>query len=86
MAYSTDLFHLIQAMTKSEKRYFKLFSSFQSGNKVYIRLFNAIVKQENYDEEKLKKQLKISAFPTVKTYLYNLIMRSLRSQQQNPSN
>ena len=83
MAYSTDLFHLIQAMTKSEKRYFKLFSSFQSGNKVYISLFNAISKQETYDEEKLKKQLKISAFPTVKTYLYNLILRSLRSQQLN---
>jgi hypothetical protein len=83
MAYSTDLFHLIQSMTKSEKRYFKLFSSFQSGNKVYISLFNAISKQENYDEDKLKKQLKISAFPTVKTYLYNLILRSLRSQQQN---
>jgi hypothetical protein len=83
MAYSTDLFHLIQAMSKSEKRYFKLFSSFQAGNKVYISLFNAISKQETYDEEKLKKQLKISAFPTVKTYLYNLILRSLRSQQQN---
>lgn len=83
MAYSTDLFHLIHAMTKSEKRYFKLFSSFQAGNKVYISLFNAISKQEVYDEEKLKKQLKINAFPTVKTYLYNLIMRSLRSQQQN---
>lgn len=83
MAYSTDLFHLINAMTKSEKRYFKLFSSFQSGSKVYISLFNAISRQEQYDEEKLKKQLKISAFPTVKTYLYNLILRSLRSQQLN---
>ena len=83
MAYSTDLFHLINAMTKSEKRYFKLFSSFQSGSKVYISLFNAISRQEHYDEEKLKKKLKISAFPTVKTYLYNLILRSLRSQQLN---
>ncbi|HSH67111.1 MAG TPA: hypothetical protein VLB84_15290 [Bacteroidia bacterium] len=83
MAYSTDLFHLIHSMTKSEKRYFKLFSSFQSGSKVYIALFNAISKQEEYDEEKLKKQLNISAFPTVKTYLYNLILRCLRSQQLN---
>jgi hypothetical protein len=83
MAYSADLFQLINAMTKSEKRYFKLFSSFQSGSKVYIALFNAISKQQHYDEEKLKKQLKISAFATVKSYLYNLILRSLRSQQLN---
>ncbi len=83
MAYSADLFQLINAMTKSEKRYFKLFSSFQSGSKVYITLFNAISKQQEYDEEKLKKQLKISAFATVKSYLYNLILRSLRSQQLN---
>jgi len=83
MAYSNDLFDLIHSMTKSEKRYFKLFSSGQSGDKGYINLFNAISKQEQYDEETLKKQLKISAFPTVKTYLYNLILRSLRSQQLN---
>ena len=83
MAYSNDLFDLIRAMSKSEKRYFKLFSSAQSGDKVYINLFNAISKLEHYDEEKLKSQLKISAFPTVKTYLYNLILRSLRSQQLN---
>lgn len=70
-------------MTKSEKRYFKLFSSGQSGDKEYINLFNSISKQERYDEEALKKQLKISSFPTVKTYLYNLILRSLRSQQLN---
>lgn len=83
MAYSNDLFDLIHAMTKSEKRYFKLFSSGQSGDKEYINLFNSISKQEVYDEEILKKQLKISSFPTVKTYLYNLILRSLRSQQLN---
>ncbi len=81
MAYSTDLFDLIQSMSKSEKRYFKLFSSIQSGNKVYIALFNALSKQVQYDEEKLRKQLKIKAFATVKNYLYNLILRSLRSQQ-----
>jgi len=51
MAYSNDLFDLIHAMTKSEKRYFKLFSSGQSGDKEYINLFNAISKQEYYDEE-----------------------------------
>ncbi|HET6226088.1 MAG TPA: hypothetical protein VFF27_07395 [Bacteroidia bacterium] len=83
MAYSNDLFDLIHAMTKAEKRYFKLFSSSQSGNKEYINLFNAIAKQENYDEEKIKKQVDINALPTVKNYLYNLILRSLRSQQLN---
>ena len=83
MASSTHLFQLIHSLSQSEKTYFKIFSSFQSGNKAYIRLFDAIAKQKEYDEKKLKSKLKITAFAVAKTYLYALILRSLRSQQLN---
>lgn len=80
---SNHLFQLIHSLSQSEKRYFKIFSSFQAGNKVYIRLFDAVAKQKEYDEKKLKDKLKIKAFAIAKMYLYNLIIRSLRSQQLN---
>lgn len=83
MSASTHLFQLIKSLSQSEKRYFKIFSSFQAGNKVYLELFDAIAKQKEYDEKKLKDKLKIKAFATAKNYLYSLIMRSLRSQQQD---
>jgi len=83
MSVSTHLFQLIHSLNQSEKRYFKIFSSFQAGSKVYIELFDAIARQKEYDEKKLKDRLKIKAFATAKNYLYGLILRSLRSQQQD---
>lgn len=83
MSTSTHLFQLIHSLSQSEKRYFKIFSSFQTGNKLYVKLFDAIVLQKEYNEKKLRAKLKITAFPTAKAYLYNLILRSLRSQQLN---
>lgn len=80
---SSQLFELVHSLSQSEKRYFKIFSSFQAGTKVYLDLFNAIVRQKEYDEQKLKNKLNIRAFAAAKKYLYNLIMRSLRSQQQS---
>lgn len=50
-----ELPRLIQSLTKSEKRYFKMFTSLQSGEKSYLKLFDAIEKMEEYDEEKIKK-------------------------------
>ena len=77
-----DLFQLIKSLTKSEKRYFKLINSKKSGEKNnYIRLFDAIDKQKDYNEEKIKKQFSGTAFikylPSEKQYLYNLILKSL---------
>ena len=70
-------------MTKSEKRFFKLSSSLQSGEKNYLKIFGFIEEQENYDEEALKTFFKDERFidhlPSEKNHLYKLILKSLRS-------
>ncbi len=78
MKTSDQLFELIHALSKSEKRHFKIYSSLLTGNKTYLKLFDLIEKQKEYDEVKLKLQLKIKGFPVIKIYLYNLILKSLR--------
>ncbi|MBP6664073.1 MAG: hypothetical protein KA168_02155, partial [Chitinophagales bacterium] len=79
--YSTDLFDLIKALTIAEKAYFKKYAYKQqtdSKDNPYLRLFDAIDKQELYDEEKLIHKLakeKIAKqFSAAKNYLYNLIL------------
>ncbi len=83
MKPSTELFDLIRSLTKSEKRFFKLHSSLQSGDKNYLRVFDAIDKQKEYDEEALKKQFAKETFikhlPSEKNHLYKLILKSLRA-------
>ena len=82
MRYSDDLYKLITSLTKSEKRYFKLFASMQGNGKKYLLLFDAVDKQEEYNEPKLKEEFKgekfIRQFAVAKSYLYNLILKSLR--------
>jgi len=44
MKPSTELFDLIKSLSKSEKRFFKLSSSLQTGDKNYLKIFDAIDK------------------------------------------
>lgn len=78
-----ELARLITSLTKSEKRYFKMFSSMQSGEKSYLKLFDAIEKHEDYDEDKIKKMFVgeelLKRLPSVKNYLYNQVLKSLRT-------
>lgn len=79
-----DLFQLIQSLSPSEKRAFKLLSERHSrkGGNNYLRLFDAIAAQENYDEQSIKAQFKKEAFTKnlseAKSYLYKTLLRSLR--------
>ncbi|HMN04416.1 MAG TPA: hypothetical protein PKD45_01715 [Flavobacteriales bacterium] len=83
MKPSTELFDLIKSLTKSEKRFFKLHSSLQSGEKNYLRIFDAVDKQREYDEEAIKKQFAketfVRHFPSEKNHLYKLILKALRA-------
>lgn len=83
MKPSIELFNLIESLTKSEKRFFKLNSSLQSGEKNYIKIFDFIEKQKKYDEEELKQAFKNETFiehlPSEKNHLYKLILKSLRA-------
>ena len=62
MKPSTELFDLIKSLTKSEKRFFKLASSLQTGDKNYLKIFDAIDRQSNYDENTIKGQFKNETF------------------------
>lgn len=83
MKPSEDLFHLIQSLSRSEKRYFKLFSNRHSGKQGnnYLRLFDAIEEQEEYNEEQIRNKFRGEKFlrqlPVAKNYLYKTILRSL---------
>ena len=83
MKPSNELFMLVKSLSKSEKRFFKLSSTIQAGDKNYLRIFDFIEKQNEYDEEELKSTFKDETFikhlPSEKNHLYKLILKSLRS-------
>lgn len=79
---SDSLFQLIKSLSGQEKRYFKIFASRHTiGEKNnYLKLFDAIDKQEEYDEEAIrlffKKDKFIRQLFVVKSYLYEMILKS----------
>lgn len=76
---SQDLFILIKSLNKNEKGYVKKVS-FQRNNEDlnFIKLFNAIDKQKDYDEEALlKNETYIAQLPRLKNYLYDHILECL---------
>jgi hypothetical protein len=89
----SELFNLIHAMTKGEKRYFKLYAHARSPHMCeinYLRLFDAIEKQKKYNEEKIIRSgiIKKERMRAVKHYLYYLILdsiRDLRSKKKSNS-
>jgi hypothetical protein len=84
MAKVDKLFRLIKAMQTNEKIFFKKMGNMhsKSGDNNYFKLFNAIDKQEVYNEEKIIKKFKntnlAKYFASSKKQLYNNILRSLR--------
>ena len=85
MAVSDSLFKLIKSLNKTEKGYFKKFSSMHKKGERnnYMKLFDVIDRQEVYDESKivilLKKEGFVSHLSVIKNYLYTLILKSLES-------
>jgi hypothetical protein len=83
MTPSEELHQLIQSMNMPEKRYFKIYSSRHviGGKNNYIRLFDAISRQDKYDEAAIKKAFEGETFikhlPSEKNYLYNNVLDSL---------
>jgi hypothetical protein len=77
-----ELARLISSLSKSEKRYFKMFSGMQAGEKGYLKLFDAVEKLGDYDDEAIRQMFEgedfIKRLPAVKNYLYSQILRSLR--------
>jgi hypothetical protein len=89
---SEDLWKLIHSLNISEKGYFVKFAKRHSPEKEnnYIRLFDAISNQsEKYDENDLKSKFKnekfIKQLTSAKNYLYNMILKSLVSYNDDKS-
>ncbi len=78
---SDDIFTLIKSLSKSEKRYFKLYAARKiKGEFIYIQLFDAIDSQSKYNEQKLLRKLRtINArrFSDFKNYLYKMILNAI---------
>ncbi|MCH8317958.1 MAG: hypothetical protein IIA88_05590 [Bacteroidetes bacterium] len=74
------LYYLIKSLTKSEKGYFKKHTAKHAN---YIKLFEAIDKQKQYDEAEIKRafadELFVKQLTTAKNYLYNLILDCFRA-------
>ncbi len=88
---SDSLHRLIKSLTKSEKRYFNLYSSRHTlGDKNnYAILFEAIDEQDEYNEDELlkkfKKELFTNKFSITKARLYESILNSLTAYHANSS-
>jgi hypothetical protein len=77
------LFRLIKGLSKSEKRYFKLFAAKEGTaiNKKFIRLFDLMDQQVSYSEEDILKKepsFKRTQMSNLKAHLYRRVLQSLR--------
>ncbi len=90
MKQDDSLFTLIKSLTKTEKRYFKCFAlTHGKSESNYVLLFNAIEKQDIYDETLIKKKFAgkifLKQFSVTKNYLYSLILKSMELYRQTNS-
>lgn len=87
MEQQDELFQLIKALGKSEKKFFKQYVNIyeKGANPIYLKLFDYLNEEETYDEEKLFKKFRDQQFkktyPVTKHYLKNLIIKTLRHSE-----
>ena len=83
MAKNEALFQLIKSLSRSEKRYFKLQAARSGSKPNFVRLFDAIDAQDEYDEAGIRKQFEgetfIKQLHVTKSYLRDFILKCLRN-------
>ena len=82
-AKSDQLFNLIKALSKGEKRFFKLYASRlnSSEDKKFVLLFDAIEKQKEFDEDKILVKLNSfdpKQFSNLKAHLYQQVLKCVK--------
>ena len=90
---SNKLFNLINSLSGSEKRYFKLFvnKNQRSKDNKYILLFDAVDAQDISNDEALRKiiypnqEIQSRKFSELKNYLYELILKSMQGFDEKTS-
>ncbi len=85
MLLKDDLFKLVKAMSKSEKRYFSLDAQ-KSGKKGsrYLEVFRFLSDMDEFNDERLKKKFPKN-LSSDKSYLYDAILRSMRDYRSTKS-
>ncbi|MEO1628163.1 MAG: hypothetical protein AAFV25_23645, partial [Bacteroidota bacterium] len=84
MKSNNNLHRLIRSLNKAEKRHFKMMISqhVKKDSSNYVLLFDAIDRQEEYDESKLKQKFRKHHFgkniSKTKYMLYRQVLKSLR--------
>lgn len=83
MIKKEQLFILIKSLSKAEKRYFRLACRQAETASNYLKLFDAMDAQEEYDEKAIRKKFKKETFcnqlHVTKSYLRQFILKSLRN-------
>lgn len=80
---TVKLHRLIISLKKEEKRFFKLFTKKQNykEDSFYLQIFDYLDKTEEVDREKFKKKFQaVKGLSGLQSYLYKLILKSLRNQ------
>ena len=91
MKKNDQLYHLIKSLSRSEKRFFKIYSTRHviGTENNYVILFDAIDKMSVYEEEVLLQKLKgkkmTNRFPVAKAYLYDLILKAMAAYHAGKS-
>ncbi len=84
------LFQLIKSLSTAEKGYVKKHSKKTVNNPSYIKLLEAIDRQDTYDEQRLKKKFRnekwVKQFSVAKNYLIKVILKNLRAFNAESSN
>lgn len=91
MKRNDRLFRLIKSLSKSEKRFFKIYSERHviGDRNNYVELFDTIDRQQSYQEEAILKKFADRKFAqrlsVAKNYLYELILKSMNQYQAQNS-
>lgn len=79
---SDELFRLIHSLSVEEKGYFKKFATrHTTTDSIYLKVFNAIAKQDTFDESQLKKNFK--NYARTKVYLKDMITDAMLIYYRN---
>ncbi|MBT1700453.1 hypothetical protein KK083_26435 [Fulvivirgaceae bacterium PWU4] len=89
MVKKGNLFLLIKSLSKSEKRYLRIYAGISGRDANYLQLFDAIEAQEEYDEAEIRKKFKekkfLSQLHVTKIYLTELILKALKNYHSDAS-
>ena len=83
---------MVKSLSSAERRYFKLFiNSKDAASNKYVRLFDAISANDQFDDEVLMRavygseKVETRKYSELKAYLYELVIKSLQAYDDTSS-